>query len=113
MNATSLTRVKQTAEVLEKSVQRLHGANTAWSRSLVGGFQFEYILNLALIQELPKEQRREATALFKHYRQVILPTKDRSVRQVATFMQLFGVSFTAKILAAAKWMKRKRERRTP
>lgn len=91
---------------------------TAWGQYcvepiLVGGFQFEYILNLALIQELPKEQRREATALFKHYRQVILPTKDRSVRQVATFMQLFGVSFTAKILAAAKWMKRKRERRTP
>lgn len=61
----------------------------------------------------PKEQRREATALFKHYRQVILPTKDRSVRQVATFMQLFGVSFTARILAVAKWMKRKRERRIP
>lgn len=113
MNATSLTRVKQTAEILEKSVQRLRGANTAWSQSLVGGFQFEYILNLALIQELPKEQRREAAALFDHYRQVILPTQDRAVCQVAMFMRLFGIPFTAKILASAKWMKRKRERRIP
>lgn len=113
MNATSLTRVKQTVEILEESIQGLRGANTAWSQSLAGGFQFEYILNLALIQELPREQRREATALFDHYRQVILPTQDRAVRQVAKFMRLFGVPFTAKVLAAAKWMKRKRERRIP
>lgn len=113
MNATSLVRVKQTAEILQESIQRLQGANTAWSQALVGEFQFEYILNLALIQELPKEQRREAIALFDHYCQVILPTQDRSVRQVATFIRLFGVSFTAKILAAAKWIKRKRERRIP
>ena len=113
MNETSLTRIKQTEEILEESIQRLREVHAIWSQAILSGFQFEYILNLALIQELPKEQRREATALFKHYRQVILPTKDRSVRQVATFMQLFGVSFTARILAVAKWMKRKRERRIP
>ena len=113
MNATSLTRVKQTVEILEESIQRLQATNTVWSQALIGGFQFEYILNLALILELPKARRKEAAALFDHYRQVILPTQDRSVRRVAAFMQLFGVSFTAKILAAAKWMKRKRERRIP
>ncbi len=113
MNSTSFFRVQQTVEILQESIQRLRGADDVWSQTLVGGFQFEYILNLALIQELPKEKRRGATALFDNYRQVILPTQDRAVQQVAKLMQLFGVRFTAKILAAAKWIKRKRERRIP
>ncbi|MBM6885165.1 glycosyltransferase [Pseudoflavonifractor phocaeensis] len=113
MNSISFSRVKQTVEILWESIQGLQINNTAWSLALANGFQFEYILNLALIQELPKEQRKEAIALFEDYRQVILPTHDLTVQKVAKFMQLFGVPFTAKILAAAKWMKRKRERRIP
>lgn len=111
MNSTSLSRVKQTVDILEESILKLRGVNTAWSHALVGGFQFEYILNLALIQELSKDRRQEAVILFENYHQVISPTQDQTVRKVAKFIQLFGVPFTAKALAAVKWMKRKRERR--
>ena len=52
MNETSLTRIKQTEEILEESIQRLREVHAIWSQAILSGFQFEYILNLALIQEL-------------------------------------------------------------
>ena len=113
MNSTSLSRVKQTVEVLQVSIQKLREANTTWSLALAGGLQFEYVLNLALIQELPKEKRREATALFEGYHQVLFPSQDQAVKQITKFLHLFGVPLTSRVLAAAKWIKRKRERRTP
>lgn len=113
MNATSLSRVSETEQVLRVSIQKLQKANTSWSRALAGGFQFEYILNLALIQELPKAQRKEAAACFKDYFRVLLPTQDPAVKQIAEVLRLLGVPLVSKMLAAAKWIKRKRERRIP
>lgn len=112
MSSASFSRVKQTAEILQLNIQRLRKANTEWSLALAGGFQFEYILNLALIQELPMEDRKNAVKLFDSYRQVLLPTQDQLVRKVAIFINFFGVSCTSLVLMAIKWVKRRLEHRT-
>lgn len=111
MDSASVSRVRETISVLEENICRLRSSKESWCSVVIHGYQFEYFLNLALIQELPLERREEAYQLFQAYRQILLPTEDRLVKLLAWWISLIGIPKMSRILSFAKCMKRKREHR--
>lgn len=113
MNTDALARVSETAGVLEKSISSLRESDSLWAQAVISGFQLEYLRNLAILQEVPENQRKAAADFACNYREVLRPARDPLARMLAKGLDLLGVSGMARILALAKRMKRKREHRIP
>lgn len=73
--------------------------------------QYEYILNFALLKELPIHQRKKAVQLFTDYQYILTPTNDPIVIAVRRFIKLMGIEAAADLLSFAKRLKRKYEHR--
>lgn len=112
MNETSLPRVRETVEVLKDKIFKLDGEREEWCRTVADRFRFEYILNLALIMELPRSEQWEGETFFCGYLEVLLPTKDWLVKVFAWTIQIIGIKKTASFLLFLKKWKRKHEHRT-
>ena len=112
MNQTSLPRVRETVEVLKDKIFKLNGERAEWCRTVADRFRFEYILNLALLMELPRSEQREGETFFCGYLEVLLPTKDWLVKVFAWTIQIIGIKKTASFLFFLKKWKRKHEHRT-
>ena len=112
MNTDALARVSETAGVLEKSISSLRESDSLWAQAVISGFQLEY-RNLAILQEVPENQRKAAADFACNYREVLRPARDPLARMLAKGLDLLGVSGMARILALAKRMKRKRAHRIP
>lgn len=111
MNTASLTRLKDTVAMLENSIQRLRSAGSAWSDPMITDFQFEYLLSLALIQEVEPEKREQAISVFDRYKETLWPATDLIVRCGAFGVKTIGVRGMSKLMWFAKRLKRKREHR--
>lgn len=112
MNGVPLKRVQDTVSVLENSIQRLRYSGFAWIGPVVSGFQFEYLLNLALLCEVSTPHQREAQKAYRDYRKILRPTTDFAVMACTAAMYLIGVKGMSRLLWFAKYMKRKKEHRT-
>ena len=112
MNGVPLKRVQDTVSVLENSIQRLRYSGLAWIGPVVAGFQFEYLLNLALLCEVSTLHQREAQKAYRDYRKILRPTTDFAVMACTAAMYLIGVKGISRLLWFAKYMKRKKEHRT-
>ena len=112
MNETSLPRLRETVEILKDKIFKLNGKREEWSRVVADRFRFEYILNLALIKELPLSEQQEGETFFCGYLKVLLPTKDWVVKAFTWVIRMIGIKQTASFLLVLKKWKRRREHRT-
>lgn len=110
MNRTPMERVVSTLSVIEKDIGLLKELQKSWRQKAIEQLQFEYILNLALICELPRGKQEQATKLIKL--DVLEPTTDLVIKAVKFMLQTLGVHMTASFLFKLKRLKRKKEGRT-
>ncbi len=112
MNHTGYDRVNQTVTILKESIECLRNSKATWSQVAMERLQYEYILNFALLKELPICQQKEAVQLFTDYQYILTPTKDPMVIAIRSFIKFMGIEATAQLLAFAKRLKRKYEHRS-
>lgn len=112
MNSVRYSRVADTVSALSEAVWRLRSCESGWSKVIMSRFQFEYILSMALAQEVPPQEREAALRLFDDYRRILSPTEDLAVAAVRRFLQIAGTGIASRLLLLAKAVKRKREHRT-
>lgn len=111
MDVCSLYRIETTISVIKDSIKGFRQLGEWWCYSFENGLQFEYILNIALIQEVLDEERGSAIDLFLDYESVLLPTKDILVILVKKAIDSIGILTFSRILSTIKKVKRKKERR--
>ena len=110
MNCTPSKRVMSTLTVIAYDINILKASNEIWKQKLIDVLQYEYILNIALIHELPQEQKKQALGIIKP--EVLRPTCDGLVRVMSIMLRLFGVRMMAAVLSQIKRLKRWKEGRT-
>lgn len=110
MNRTPVVRVISTLNVIEKDIGLLSESQTSWRQKMIEQLQFEYILNMALICELPKENQENAVRLIKI--DVLNSTTDLAIKAIKLMLRTLGVHTTASFLSKLKRLKRKKEGRT-
>ena len=111
MNRPTYERLRDTVMVLEDSISSMQRSNYSFSKRVAAQYQFEYILNMALIYEIPKESRIQGAALYTNWRQTLSYGKDIYVRVLAVLLQVLGIMPVAYLLNKAKLTKRKIQRR--
>lgn len=109
MNRTPVTRVTSTLTVIEKDIRLLKELDASWGKKVIEQLQFEYILNLALICELPKEWRERVTGLIRV--DILSPTSDPAIKIIKFMLRIIGIRMTASLLSTIKRLKRKSEGR--
>lgn len=112
MNEVPLERIQDTVAVLESSIEMLKASGASWVAPVISGFQFEYLLNLALIQETVPGQRRAAANSFASYRKTLSLGNDQVVHCAAFGLRLIGIQNMSRLMRLVKRLKRKREHRT-
>lgn len=110
MNRTPVVRVLSTLIVLAYDIDLLQKCNAKWKQKLIDALQFEYVLNLALICEMPKLEQGKALKIVR--KEVLKHSSDKLVRIMYCMIKIFGVRFVASILSQIKRIKRKKEGRS-
>lgn len=106
MDRPTWKRLRDTVEVLMDSVERLRLSTFVQAEAVCSQFQFEYLLNLALICEIPRESRANARALFQRTKTILNTVSDPAVRLGAVMLRLFGVRVAAYGMYCLKKLKR-------
>lgn len=112
MELSSLDKIITTIGVIKDCIFKFRELGELWSYPFVDGLQFEYILNMALIQEIPFEDRRVAIEQFRDYKNTLSPTKDVLVYLVKKIINIIGISNISELLSIVKKVKRKKEQRS-
>lgn len=110
MNKTPVVRVLSTLTVLAYDIDLLKKSNELWKQKVIDALQFEYILNLALICEMPKSEQGKALEIVR--KDVLKNSGDKLVRIMYCMIKIFGIRFVASILSKIKRIKRKKEGRS-
>ena len=114
MNSCSLGRVTDMERILRNTACLLRGSDRPWTAALVKCVQWEYIFNLALIEELPSKWQPEGRRVFQRYRKVLCPPESTAIKIVAFGIQIFGIQAVSKLMFFMKCLKHKAEgRKTP
>lgn len=112
MSDVPLKRVLDTVCVLENSIQQLRDSGLEWTRPLISGLQFEYLLNLSLLNEVDEAQRRKAQTAYQRCQKILYPTTSFAVMLGNVGLHLIGMEGMSKLLWLAKYIKRRKEHRT-
>ncbi|MGO5095335.1 glycosyltransferase family 2 protein [Agathobaculum sp. LCP25S3_E8] len=112
MNVVSAKRVQDVTFVIENSILILDQSETiAFADLLKEQYRFEYLLNIALIREVDKRDRKAAYNAFSDWKSVLYPSRYPITNAFYIFMKFFGLSAGAYILSLLKKAKRKLVRR--
>ncbi len=106
MGNPTLKRLSDTVAVLERSIRRMRESAFPYAPDLIAQFQFEYVLNMAIMVELPPEDRPAARQLYQSWRDVLAESSDRWVRIAGTGIGLLGLSVSALVLHRLKMFRR-------
>lgn len=106
MGNPTLRRLSDTIAVLERSIQRTRESGIGYAQHLMAQFQFEYILNLAVIVELPLEDRPAARCLYQGWKEILADSPDPLVQITRWGIGLIGLGATAHILHQLKMIRR-------
>lgn len=111
MGRPTYERVRDTVMVLESSISSMRNSGYSFSKRIVAQYQFEYILNMALIYEIPKEMRTQGITLYTNWRQTLSQGADIYVHALTVLLHVIGIAPMAYLLSKAKIAKRKIQRR--
>ena len=102
MDRPTLRRLEDTVFVLERSIRRLREAALPYSDCVTAQLQFEYVLNMAQIYEIPVADRSAGRQLFADARNVLAGGSDLYIRFLRFLLRLIGLPATAYLLHTAK-----------
>ena len=106
MNIVSLKRVQDVTAVIESSLYLLDKTEKFSCSSLFQEqFRFEYLLNIAMINEVAPAERKSAYIAFERWEEILQPAQDLIVTIFYLFMRVFGLSAGAFVLSALKKIK--------
>ena len=108
MNEKAFLRMTQNEEIFRRSIRLLQQKETPWKQAAVSGLQYGYVMNMAILQEVPPSQRREAKKVFRYWKEALTPTADPWVRRFSAALNLCGVGAMSRILQRMKRIKRSR-----
>lgn len=106
MDRPTLRRLEDTVFVLERSIRRLREAALPYSDCVTAQLQFEYVLNMAQLYEIPAADRAAGRQLFADAREILSGGRDRLVRLLRLLLRLTGLTATAYFLHTAKKLRR-------
>lgn len=107
MTAPSLPRLKDTIFVLEQGIARMKDSDFPYARAVIAQYQYEYLLNSALIFEVERTFRPQAKELFDHYCLVMADSQDDLINRMRSCISLFGIGVVGYGLHRIKQGRRK------
>lgn len=112
MGRPTLRRLDDTVWMLTDAIVRLRAPGAPFAPLMAARFQFEYILNMAIVPELPEGDRQAALALFADWRDVLGESVDPIVGLAGAVMGIFGTGLLSRALygmkKARRWYKARR-----
>ena len=102
MDSLSKKRLQDTVYVLKSTVERLRISKFRYAPQLIAQYQYEYLLNIALVAEIAPEDRRCALELFEDWQHVFAKSPDPVIRQAERIIKILGIWKTSRCL---HWMK--------
>ena len=107
MNVVSIKRVKDYLLITQECVELLNkNKGIFFSNKMKDKLCFEYILNLATIYEVSKENREEAKVLFMKTLYVLKMTENKKYKRLNCIINVFGISSVAFMLFLLKKTRR-------
>lgn len=107
MDVVSLKRVQDVTTVIEHCIECLdEHSQVSYQKLLQEQYRFEYLLNIALIREVPINDRRAACMAFQNWKRILQPTSSKPVRLFYYLLSMFGLQTCAWILLMIKQKKR-------
>jgi len=103
---TTRKRVEDTVKVISDSVLRLTNSDFPWRNELIRQYQFEWLLNLAQIYELPRGERNQVKTIFHKSQNVLKPGADRINHSIMLMLHVVGIGIPARLLYILKMVKR-------
>ncbi len=106
MDRPTFKRLEDTVYVLHYAVDKLRSSDLQQKDCLIGQFQFEYLLNMALIYEIAKANRQAAVNLFADWRRLLADSSDKAVKYSRIVMRLLGIRVCGLTMHIMKKIKR-------
>jgi len=107
MNIVNIKRVNDTIDIIESSINYiLLNKNFKYKQLMVKKFLFEYILNMATIYEVPKEDRCKAKEIFYNTKDLLNVNFYGFARLIYIMTGIIGIEPIAYFLLRAKKIKR-------
>lgn len=110
MGHTTDQRVRDTASVLKDNIQTLACSDFKWKQELIAQYQFELILSMAQIYEIPHEERATVKDLLQKCLPALNVGDDKIAKSAYWICSVVGIKTMAFCLAVAKKIKHKRRR---
>ncbi len=106
MDRPTYKRLQDTVDILCNSINLSELSSFVYSQLLIGQYQFEYILNIAITKEVPSEDRKRAYQLFRDTMDVLNKGKDPFSHFVRKLLHVLPISLFAGALYRLKMCKR-------
>lgn len=111
MGRVSTKRVRDTIIIIEDCVKRIQNSSDFPYRTLMTDkLLFEYVLNMATIYEVPKEDKQAVKKMFLESKYILAYNSNNSVKLVHLFIRMTGINFTSFCLVCLKKGKRAMKR---
>ena len=102
MDHREFRHLRDTVEILSDSIEKTRACTNKYADLICARYQFEYILNIALIVEIDEADRESAISLYEHYEQVLSPTEDWMVSLFRIVVEMLGIKKCAWLLHGIK-----------
>lgn len=107
MGHTTSRRIRDTVTVLVDSIRSLEHSDFKWKQELIAQYQFELLLSMAQLYEIPSGEREMIKREFQKALPVLRVGSDRFARTAYHICAIAGIKTAARCLAGAKKIKRR------
>lgn len=107
MDCPNLKRLSDTVFVLQQSIQHLRSSDFKYASLFISQFQFEYLLNMALIMEISPKDKKKAIEVFSQWHCILERSSDYLVTIGYFIISFLGIKNTGVILHYLKLIRRK------
>lgn len=106
MGRTTSRRITDTTEILRDSITSLAGSNFPWRQELIRQYQFEFILTLAQLYEVPHKDRPALCRMFKNGLPMLCVGSDRLAQNTYKVISILGIRPVSLMMFLLKRCKR-------
>lgn len=106
MDRPTYKRLQDTLDILCSSIRLVESSSYAYSQLLIGQYQFEYILNIAITCEIAEEDVKKARMLYGETLDILCVGSDRLSRFVRGLLYIVPLPILAEALHLLKLCKR-------
>ncbi len=107
----SVKRVLDTVGMLESSIRLLAGSDFPWKQLLMEQYQFELVLTMAQLTELPEEQRPAVLKKLQTALPALAAGEDRTAHFAGRVCSILGVQAVSRLLYLIKRLRRRARKR--